>query len=339
MRNCAASEREVLTCRFVDVINHLLHRDGTIIEGVAPDVSPICRGSMKCFPPIALMRPHCAPSAGRPFDASIKRGRAFSWKHSRNNALLAFNTNNGSRVEPLAAPLSILLVEDDAEIGEFISLYLATHNIHATFVTNGKDMDAAFSAGTYDLLILDLNLPGEDGLSICRRVRTEKRIPIIILTAQAEDVDKILGLEMGADDYIVKPFNSRELLARIRAVLRRVEAPNAIDDRTARQAYLFAGWHVDILAREVVAPCGIKVAMTAAEFDLLHALCENPNRVLTRDQLINMTHGPTSGPFERSIDVLISRLRQKIEADPKKPLLIQTVRSEGYIFSTQVTYA
>lgn len=253
--------------------------------------------------------------------------------------MLTFNTDNGSRFDPLAAPLSILLVEDDAEIGEFISLYLATNDIHATFVSNGKEMDAAFSAGSYDLLILDLNLPGEDGLSICRRVRSEKRIPIIILTAQSEDVDKILGLEMGADDYIVKPFNSRELLARIRAVLRRIEVPNAIDDRTARQAYLFVGWRLDILAREVIAPCGIKVAMTAAEFDLLHALCENPNRVLTRDQLINMTHGPTSGPFERSIDVLISRLRQKIEADPKKPLLIQTVRSEGYIFSAQVTYA
>ena len=239
----------------------------------------------------------------------------------------------------MATPVSILLVEDDAEIGEFISLYLATHDAHTTVVSNAQEMDAAFGAGAYDLLILDLNLPGEDGLSICRRVRSEKRIPIIILTAQAEDVDKILGLELGADDYIVKPFNSRELLARIRAVLRRIEVPNAVDDRTARQAYFFAGWRVDILAREVVAPCGIKIAMTAAEFDLLHALCENPNRVLTREQLINMTHGPTTGPFERSIDVLISRLRQKIEADPKKPLLIQTVRSEGYIFSTQVTRA
>jgi two-component system OmpR family response regulator len=172
-------------------------------------------------------------------------------------------------------------------------------------------------------------------------MRAERRIPIIILTAQSEDIDKILGLELGADDYIVKPFNSRELLARIRAVLRRTETPNAnvVDGRAVRQAYLFSGWRVDVLAREVVAPCGIKVAMTGAEFDLLHALCENPNRVLTREQLINMTHGPTTGPFERSIDVLISRLRQKIEADPKKPSFIQTVRSEGYIFSTHVARA
>ncbi len=234
-----------------------------------------------------------------------------------------------------------MIVEDDAEIGEFISLYLAAHDIQAKVAANAQAMDAAFSAGAYDLLILDLNLPGEDGLSICRRVRSERRIPIIILTAQSEDIDKILGLELGADDYIVKPFNSRELLARIRAVLRRTETPNAnaVDGRAVRQSYLFSGWRVDVLAREVVAPCGIKVAMTGAEFDLLHALCENPNRVLTREQLINMTHGPTTGPFERSIDVLISRLRQKIEADPKKPSFIQTVRSEGYIFSTHVARA
>ncbi|PWB90182.1 DNA-binding response regulator [Methylocystis sp. MitZ-2018] len=241
----------------------------------------------------------------------------------------------------MTPPISILIVEDDAEIGEFISLYLSAHDIQAKVAANAQAMDAAFSAGAYDLLILDLNLPGEDGLSICRRVRSERRIPIIILTAQSEDIDKILGLELGADDYIVKPFNSRELLARIRAVLRRTETPNAnaVDGRAVRQSYLFSGWRVDVLAREVVAPCGIKVAMTGAEFDLLHALCENPNRVLTREQLINMTHGPTTGPFERSIDVLISRLRQKIEADPKKPSFIQTVRSEGYIFSTHVARA
>ncbi len=233
-------------------------------------------------------------------------------------------------------PLFLLLVEDDAEIGELISLYLANHNIDVRVVGNGADMDAALQQKTYDLLLLDLNLPGEDGLSICRRVRSENPIPIIILTAQGDDVDKILGLEMGADDYVVKPFNSRELLARIRAVLRRSEKPASVEDRPAGQAYLFAGWRVELFTRQVIAPCGIRVAMTGAEFDLLHALCENPNRILTREQLINMTHGPTSGPFERSIDVLISRLRQKIEADAKKPTLIQTVRSEGYMFAAKV---
>ncbi len=229
---------------------------------------------------------------------------------------------------------SVLLVEDDAEIGELISRYLKANQIDVATASDGAAMDAALAEGAFDLLILDLNLPGEDGLSICRRLRAEKRLPIIIVTARDEDVDKIVGLEMGADDYLGKPFNPRELLARIRSVLRR--AGGADQPLAARQIYRFSGWRVDILAREVAAPNGSKVAMTGAEFDLLHALCEHPNRVLTRDQLINLTHGPTAGPFERSIDTLISRLRQKIEADVKSPKLIQTVRSEGYMFSTQV---
>jgi two-component system OmpR family response regulator len=231
---------------------------------------------------------------------------------------------------------SILLVEDDAEIGELISRYLESNAMDVTLVANGAAMDAAFAKQSFDLLILDLSLPGEDGLSICRRIRATNDLPIIIVTAQSEDVDKILGLEMGADDYVVKPFNSRELLARIRAVLRRAEPQSRVEDSSSRQTYQFRGWRVDLLAREVVSPRGMKVAMTGAEFDLLHAFCENPNRVLTRDQLINMTHGPTTGPFERSIDVLISRLRQKLESDPKNPTLILTIRSEGYRFSAPV---
>lgn len=233
--------------------------------------------------------------------------------------------------------ISVLLVEDDAEIGELVSRYLENNGMDVTLVADGAAMDARFAKKSFDILILDLNLPGEDGLSICRRVRATHEIPIIILTANGEDVDKILGLEMGADDYIVKPFNSRELLARVRAVLRRTETRGRIDDRSPRQGYQFLGWRMDLLSREVVSPEDTKVAMTGAEFDLLHALCENPNRVLTRDQLISMTHGPTSGPFERSIDVLVSRLRQKLEKDPRNPSIILTVRSEGYLFSAPVT--
>lgn len=258
------------------------------------------------------------------------------WKYCFDNFLETGQQVNSSHV---ANPTSILFVEDDAEIGELVSRYLEKHDIDVTVVSGAEAMDAARGERAFDLLLLDLNLPGEDGLSICRRIGSEKSTPIIIVTAQGDDVDKILGLEMGADDYIVKPFNSREMLARIRAVLRRVDSANSLGNAAPQQAYLFSGWRVDLLAREVTAPCGIKVAMTGAEFDLLHAFCESPNRVLTRDQLINMTHGPTSGPFERSVDVLISRLRQKLETDPKKPLLIQTVRSEGYLFSTQVTRA
>jgi two-component system OmpR family response regulator len=232
---------------------------------------------------------------------------------------------------------STLLVEDDAEIGDLISRYLKANQFDVVVVMDGAAMDAALAERAFDLLILDLNLPGEDGLSICRRLRAERDLPIIIVTAQGEDVDKIVGLEMGADDYVAKPFNPRELLARIRSVLRRASAADPIEAGSARQVYRFSGWTVDLAAREVVAPVGMKVAMTGAEFDLLHALCEHPNRVLTRDQLISLTHGPTAGPFERSIDTLISRLRQKIETDVKNPKLIQTVRSEGYMFTTPVT--
>lgn len=231
---------------------------------------------------------------------------------------------------------AVLLVEDDAEIGELISRYLENNGMEVTRLPDGGGLDAKLAAGSFDILILDLNLPGEDGFSICRRVRASHDIPIIIVTAQGEDVDKILGLEMGADDYVVKPFNSRELLARIRAVLRRAE-PQSRGGAPSSQAFHFLGWRVNLLSRDVVSPGGMKVAMTGAEFDLLHAFCENPNRVLTRDQLINMTHGPTAGPYERSIDVLISRLRQKLEKDPKNPAIIQTVRSEGYMLSAPVS--
>jgi two-component system OmpR family response regulator len=233
------------------------------------------------------------------------------------------------------ASTSILLLEDDVEIGELISRYLQSNQIDVVVVHNGAAMDAALADCAFDLLILDINLPGEDGLSICRRLRAQRDLPIVIVTARGDDVDKIIGLEMGADDYLAKPFNPRELLARVRSVLRRAKTVDQVEPR--RHVYRFAGWSVDVSAREVAASNGTKVAVTGAEFDLLHALCEHPNRVLTRDQLIGLTHGPTEGPFERSIDTLVSRLRQKIELDAKNPKLIQTVRSEGYIFSTQVT--
>jgi two-component system OmpR family response regulator len=234
---------------------------------------------------------------------------------------------------------AILVVEDDAEIGELIARYLETHQLEVKVVANAGEMDAALAQREFDLLLLDLNLPGEDGLSICRRLRDGANLPVIIVTAQGEDVDRIIGLEMGADDYIVKPFNPRELLARVRSVLRRARASVAPREETFGRFYLFDGWRVDIMAHQVTAPSGTKVAMTGAEFDLLYALCERPNRVLTRDQLIDLTHGPTASPFQRSIDVLISRLRQKLESDPKNPKFIQTVRSEGYLFAPQVVRA
>lgn len=236
---------------------------------------------------------------------------------------------------------SILLVEDDSEIGDLVSRYLRKHEMEVTIAPSGKAMDAAFANRDFDLLILDIHLPGEDGLSICRRIRMRSNLPIVIVTAQGDDVDKIVGLEVGADDYIVKPFNPRELLARLRAVMRRAHASTAIeparhDGKKAVKGYGFAGWTVDLLTRQVMAPSGVEVALRGAEFDLLFAFCEHPNRILSRDQLITLIHGRITGPMDRSIDVHISRLRQKLEDDPKNPKFIVTVRAEGYMFASQV---
>lgn len=234
---------------------------------------------------------------------------------------------------------SILIVEDDAKIGDLIARYLELNQFAVTVVDNGVAMDSQLASREFDLLILDLNLPGENGLSICRRLRNEDkgRLPIVIVTAQSEDVDKIVGLEMGADDYVTKPFNPGEFLARICSVLRRVFRSGGVEVAERLRCYRFAGWRLDVFRREALMPGGSKVLLTEAEKDLLQIFCENPYCVLTRNQLIDMMHGPISGPFERSIDILISRLRKKLEADPKVPQLIQTVRSAGYVFSTVVT--
>ena len=207
----------------------------------------------------------------------------------------------------------------------------------ADVVANGQAMDRAIASRDYDVLILDLNLPGEDGLAICRRLRADCTTPIIMVTARGDDIDKIIGLEMGADDYLSKPFNPRELLARIRAVLRRSGAEGSRGDRPRRELrYEFAGWRMELSTRELTSPSQTKTALTGAEFDLLHALCEHSNRILTRDQILGLLHGPLDGPNERSIDTLISRLRQKLELEPRSPQMIQTIRSEGYMFTPKV---
>jgi two-component system OmpR family response regulator len=241
-------------------------------------------------------------------------------------------------VTTLVRKTAALIVEDDREIGDLIVRYLEGQNIDAVVVASGSAMDRAFASRDYDVLILDLNLPGEDGLAICRRFRTEHATPIIMVTARGDDVDKIIGLEMGADDYLSKPFNPRELLARIRAVLRRGGGAKAgRSDRVSRDPrYEFAGWSMDLSTRDLISPSETKITLTGAEFDLLHVLCEYPNRILTRDRLLNLLHGPTDGPNERSIDTLISRLRQKLELDPRNPLMIQTVHAEGYLFTPTV---
>ena len=184
-------------------------------------------------------------------------------------------------------------------------------------------------------MLLDLMLPGEDGLSVTRRLRAIHNFPIIILTAINEEIDRVIGLEMGADDYLAKPFSPRELLARIRAVLRRssrLRPPPQIDART----YEFDGWTLQTAARVLTDPTNVKIVITSAEFDLLQVFCEHPRRVLNRDQLLDLTRGRLATPFDRSIDTLISRIRKHIERDPKNPELLKTIRLEGYMFTPEV---
>ncbi len=236
---------------------------------------------------------------------------------------------------PMAAPPHILIVDDDREIRDLTGRYLRKNGFRVDSASDAKAMDRLLRDGRFDLIVLDLMLPGEDGLSICRRLRAATRTPILMLTAVAEDTDRIVGLEMGADDYLTKPFNPRELLARIRAVLRRSDGQGAVRE-PEEGALVFAGWRLDPARRELRDPDGVLVALTAGEFDLLAALAERPRRVLSRDRLLDLTRGRDAQPFDRSIDVQVSRLRRKIEPDPKQPQFIKTVRSGGYVFTLEV---
>ncbi len=232
----------------------------------------------------------------------------------------------------------LLIVDDDRGIRDLVSQFLTRHGYRCTTAKNGQEMRDSLSAGRIDLVILDLMLPGEDGLSLCRWLRRDSQLPIIMLTAMGEETDRIIGLEMGADDYLPKPFNPRELLARIKAVMRRTGRPQVSEGAPSRTLAI-EGWRLDLSRRQLNAPDGALVELSAGEFDLLVALAERPQRVLTRDQLIDLARGRAATPFDRSVDVQISRLRRKMEADPKNPTLIKTVRSGGYIFSAVVEAA
>lgn len=228
----------------------------------------------------------------------------------------------------------ILVVEDDRQIRDLVAQFLELNGLTVTAVTDGIEMDKALKDEAVSLVVLDRMLPGEDGLSICRRLRANSDMPVILLTALSDDIERIIGLEMGADDYVGKPFNPRELLARIRAVLRRRDNPHGIVEEVS--AFTFLGWRLDAAARRLSNPDGVRIAVTGAEFELLRALCEHAGRVLSRDTLLDLTQGRAAAPFERSIDVLISRLRQKIERDPRDPDIIRTIRSSGYLFTPAV---
>jgi two-component system OmpR family response regulator len=230
----------------------------------------------------------------------------------------------------------ILIVEDDREIRTMVSRFLQKHGFRVSAAGDARGMDKILEAARIDLMVLDLMLPGEDGLSICRRMRAKSKMPVIMLTASGEPVARVVGLEMGADDYIAKPFDPHELLARIKAVLRRASALPAATD-IAPSVMCFAGWRLDAVARELRNPEGSRITLTSAEFDLLVAFCRHARRTLTRDQLLDLSQGRAGAALDRSIDILVSRIRRKIERDPRDPEFIKTVRSGGYVFTAEVT--
>ena len=230
----------------------------------------------------------------------------------------------------------ILFVEDDPDIRSLVAEVLQGAGFRVSVARDGREMDKALQVSRIDLLILDIMLPGEDGLSLCRRVRAANALPVIMLTARGSEIERVIGLEMGADDYLTKPFSTHELLARVRAVLRRTQALPPTPSSGRASVLTFAGWTLSLATRRLQSPDGTRVPLTGAEFDLLVAFCERPNRILTRDQVLDLTRGRTAGPVDRSIDIQVSRLRRKIEENPKDPAIIQTVRSGGYIFTAEV---
>lgn len=227
----------------------------------------------------------------------------------------------------------ILAVDDDPGLRDLLQQYLTAQGYKVTTVADGAAMNAQLASHAADLIILDLMLPGEDGLALARRLRAEGDVPIIMLSARGEDVDRIVGLEVGADDYLAKPFNPRELLARIRALLRRSDIPHSGTESTKREPSRFGDYLLNIDMRELRKD-GINVPLTAGEFNLLQIFVEHPNRVLSRDGIMDMLKGYERSPFDRSIDVRITRLRRKIEDDPNTPKFIRTVWGEGYMFAS-----
>ncbi|RCS22738.1 DNA-binding response regulator [Phyllobacterium salinisoli] len=240
-------------------------------------------------------------------------------------------------MQPNSTNARILIVEDDPEIGELLAITMRENGMIPTVAEDGRVMQSLLRHNAYDLIILDVMLPGEDGLSICRKIRSENTMPVILLTALGEEVDRIVGLEVGADDYITKPFSPREVVARVRSLLRR--ASYGLVKNVSQRRLRFDGWLIDPMRRQLHDPSNARVALTTTEFDLLLAFCRNPGRVITREELLSLTHSGLAGPIERSIDVHISRLRQKIEVNPKEPALLQTVRLGGYTFTATVEEA
>ncbi|MFY0478109.1 response regulator [Achromobacter marplatensis] len=233
----------------------------------------------------------------------------------------------------------VMIVDDDREIRELAGNFLKKNGLAVTLAADGRQMRSLLESLSVDLIVLDIMMPGDDGLVLCRELRSGKhrRIPILLLTARSDDMDRVLGLEMGADDYLVKPFVARELLARIKAILRRTRMlpPNFQVTEPGREI-AFGDWRVDTTARHLLDADGTVVSLSGAEYRLLRVFLDHPQRVLNRDQLLNLTQGRDADFFGRSIDLLVSRLRQRLREDAREPRYIKTVRSEGYVFSAAV---
>lgn len=238
-----------------------------------------------------------------------------------------------TKLEPEA---HILVVDDDVEVRHLLARLLRENGYRTSLARDGREMREALAAQPTDLIILDLMLPGGSGLDLCREVRTSSAVPIIMLTAKGDDTDRIVGLELGADDYVAKPFNPRELLARVRAVLRRAMARGDPDQPIGGHRVAFADYVLDMQRREVTATDGVAIDLSGGEYDLLLAFIEHPNRVLSREQLLELSRNRAAEPFDRSIDVQVSRLRRKLEAGAQATSLIKTIRGAGYLFLPKV---
>lgn len=230
----------------------------------------------------------------------------------------------------------ILVVDDQRDIREPLAKYLVKNGLRVSVADGGVEARRILKAGAVDLVVLDIMMPGEDGLSLCRHLRETTDIPVILLTAMAEETDRVVGLEIGADDYVTKPFNPRELLARIRAVLRRAQTVPKARDAIGSRHLRFDRWSLDVGRRELVGADDVAIPLSTAEFKLLAAFLKRPGIVLSREQLLDITSGRAAEVFDRSIDNQVSRLRRKIEADPKSPSLIKTVWGGGYMFAAAV---
>jgi two-component system, OmpR family, response regulator len=236
----------------------------------------------------------------------------------------------------------VLIVDDDREIRELVAGYLKKNGLRVTVVADGRQMRAFLDADRADLIILDIMMPGDDGLVLCRELRAgrHKAVPILMLTSRSDETDRIVGLEMGADDYLVKPFAARELLARIKAILRRTRMlPPNLQVSEAGQVLAFGAWRLDTAARHLLDTEGTVVALSGAEYRLLRIFLDHPQRVLSRDQLLNLTQGREAELFDRSIDLLVSRVRQRLRDDAREPAYIKTVRNEGYVLALPVEIA